>query len=124
MTKPAREFEYWFHEDDNYSEAAAALLNKNSGFGEHKHKCRKFIEYAEVEKWQARCASLEAECAALRQSIAFQACENWPMSITCFDEANRIRDEREAGAAPKPEFGADLSADAEGIHFELVDKEP
>lgn len=32
----------------------------------------------------------------LRQSIAFQACENWPMSITCFDEANRIKSERES----------------------------
>ena len=47
-------------------------------------------------KWKSRCASLTAEVLCLRQSIAFQACENWPMSITCFDEANRIKAEREA----------------------------
>lgn len=40
---------YWFHEDDNCSEAAAKQHNINAQTGPEKHKWRRYVDYETYE---------------------------------------------------------------------------
>lgn len=90
--------EYWFHEDDNYSKAAAEQQNADSGYGPEKYKVRPFVDAAELLKWKARCASLTAEVVALRESIRSRRvgalAKHYERKY--WNHANRIKAEREA----------------------------
>lgn len=66
----------------------------------------------ELNKWKSRCASLTAEIAMIRMSITDVGDNELRVVWALFQEANRIRDEREK-SIEKP-VTLEVSSPAEG----------